>query len=61
MSKKISLAEFVKKAKKDLENFEAYWLQKQRESPKWYPEELFPGDWDEQLINFLGHIVDPDL
>ena len=61
MSEEISLAEFVKKAKKDLENFEAYWLQKQKESPKWYPSKLSPGDWDEQLITFLGHIVDHNL
>jgi hypothetical protein len=52
--KLVSLAEFVEKAKGDLENFQLFWQRKQEKSPKQYPDTLLSGDWDEQLIFFLA-------
>ena len=53
MSEEISLAEFVEKAKGDLEEFQSFWQRKQEKSPKQYPDTLLSGDWDEQLVSFL--------
>jgi hypothetical protein len=55
VDKKISLAEFVEKAKSDLAEFEAHWQEND------YPNALPPGDWDEQFIFFFANKMGIDV
>ena len=60
MDKEISLAEFVEKAKGDLEEFQSFWQHWQVKSPARYPDTLLSGDWNEQLLFFLADKIGID-
>lgn len=65
----LSLAEFIAEEKQRIDDFETYWkllMAKEAkdgipadpetgETDPVYPEEMYPGDWDDQLMAF-----DPD-
>jgi hypothetical protein len=48
----MTLEEFVTQQRDLLEHFQAVWSQRQANEPNNYPNELPPGDWDEQLRFF---------
>ena len=47
MREEISLAEFIEKAKGDLEDFQSFWQHWQVKAPVCYPNTLLSGDWNE--------------
>lgn len=52
----MTLKEFVIKTKSDLDFFEEWWIENNKNTPKEFPIELGEGDWLEQF-----HFFDTDL
>lgn len=50
MPKPIDIQRFVQEQRKQLDQFERYWSKMSSRDPKMYPNELPPGDWDEQYL-----------
>jgi len=50
--KTITLDEFIKKEQERLMRFKEDWKMNQLKEHEFYPDELFSGDWDEQLQSF---------
>ena len=49
----MTLEEFIKECHKDIDDFEASWLDESDDAPKNFPMEMEPGDWWEQFVAFI--------
>ncbi len=50
----MTLSEFIKEMRSDLDRFEADWRKRQEDQPDEWPEEMDAGDWLEQFITFTS-------
>lgn len=48
----LTLNEFIAEQKEHLEKFEKHWREKHAANSVAYPDNMYSGDWDEQLAIF---------
>jgi hypothetical protein len=48
----MTLDEFIKSMKQDLDAFRANWKEQQSEVPEHFPNDLDEGDWYDQFLTF---------
>lgn len=53
----MTLEQYIAEAKAKIEKFEQEWLEKQKADPANYPNDLSPGDWDEQFLAATFDII----
>ena len=50
--KEISLDKWIEVARSDLERFYDYWRSQQNGNPETFPDQMWPGDWDEAFMTW---------
>jgi len=54
----VDLLEYVEEAQQSVIEFRDWWMERRKEAPEDFPDEMSPGDWDEQFKSFLSYRAD---